>query len=126
MTGHLRSQVSKKYNFKLFWASFVRVLRGLISWVASVHHLDKAHIMSFPTHIAQSNLSSSAQTNHFLGKFSLLLKSYSTVFPPDHSIRMRGFSPLCSSADTRLKRSFPGRFRSGKGQVELLLDWTTK
>ena len=59
--------------------------------------------------------------------FLPLLKWYSTAPPPpDHSIRMRAFSPLCSSGDTRLKRSFPGRFRAGKGQVELLLDWTTK
>ena len=55
------------------------------------------------------------------------MSSLSTaLFSPAHSIRMRGFSPRCSSGDTRLKRSFPGRSSTGKGQVELLLDWTTK
>ena len=59
--------------------------------------------------------------------FGQVLSSLSTVlFSPAHSIRMRGFSPPCSSGDTRLKRSFPGRFSTGKSQVELLLDWTTK
>ena len=79
----------------------------------------KTKLCSFPTQ----------SLSHFGGFFYFYL-SWNGIplppLPPDHSIRMRAFSPLCSSGDTRLKRSFPGRFCAGKGQVELLLDWTTK